>query len=147
MATAGAQGTPHYPTGCQQEFSPLEDVHTVASLLKLYLRELPEPLVPFVYYDKFQTVMRSKLHRHWYAPGFDLVVDSCLCSVGEWCGHCCGGTTKTAYSATKSQLQYFKIRGVSCFLMLSLLMCFHDIVFLSTVGSCMACKSTRKTTR
>ncbi|XP_051533214.1 rho GTPase-activating protein 24-like isoform X3 [Myxocyprinus asiaticus] len=29
------------------------DVHTVASLLKLYLRELPEPLVPFSCYEEF----------------------------------------------------------------------------------------------
>ncbi|XP_043076986.1 rho GTPase-activating protein 24 isoform X2 [Puntigrus tetrazona] len=29
------------------------DVHTVASLLKLYLRELPEPLVPFSRYEEF----------------------------------------------------------------------------------------------
>ncbi|XP_051960686.1 rho GTPase-activating protein 24-like isoform X2 [Xyrauchen texanus] len=29
------------------------DVHTVASLLKLYLRELPEPLVPFSRYEAF----------------------------------------------------------------------------------------------
>ncbi|XP_061603458.1 rho GTPase-activating protein 24 isoform X2 [Phyllopteryx taeniolatus] len=29
------------------------DVHTVASLLKLYLRELPEPVVPFHKYDDF----------------------------------------------------------------------------------------------
>lgn len=29
------------------------DVHTVASLLKLYLRELPEPLVPFSRYQDF----------------------------------------------------------------------------------------------
>ncbi|XP_035383466.1 rho GTPase-activating protein 24 isoform X2 [Electrophorus electricus] len=29
------------------------DVHTVASLLKLYLRELPEPLVPFSRYQEF----------------------------------------------------------------------------------------------
>ncbi|XP_039634947.1 rho GTPase-activating protein 24 isoform X5 [Perca fluviatilis] len=29
------------------------DVHTVASLLKLYLRELPEPVVPFQKYDDF----------------------------------------------------------------------------------------------
>lgn len=31
------------------------DVHTVASLLKLYLRELPEPVVPFSKYDEFLT--------------------------------------------------------------------------------------------
>lgn len=29
------------------------DVHTVASLLKLYLRELPEPLVPFSRYQEY----------------------------------------------------------------------------------------------
>ncbi|XP_019738411.1 rho GTPase-activating protein 24 isoform X2 [Hippocampus comes] len=29
------------------------DVHTVASLLKLYLRELPEPVIPFHKYDDF----------------------------------------------------------------------------------------------
>lgn len=29
------------------------DVHTVASLLKLYLRQLPEPLVPYCHYQDF----------------------------------------------------------------------------------------------
>lgn len=29
------------------------DVHTVASLLKLYLRQLPEPLVPYRRYQDF----------------------------------------------------------------------------------------------
>lgn len=29
------------------------DVHTVASLLKLYLRQLPEPLVPYSHYQDF----------------------------------------------------------------------------------------------
>lgn len=29
------------------------DVHTVASLLKLYLRQLPEPLVPYRRYQEF----------------------------------------------------------------------------------------------
>lgn len=47
--------------GCQLEFSASEDVHSVASLLKLYLRELPEPLVPFVCYPHFQSAVKSKL--------------------------------------------------------------------------------------
>lgn len=46
--------------GCQQDFSPTEDVHNVASLLKLYLRELPEPLVPFVCYSHFHSAVKSK---------------------------------------------------------------------------------------
>lgn len=29
------------------------DVHTVASLLKLYIRELPEPIIPFCKYTQF----------------------------------------------------------------------------------------------
>lgn len=31
------------------------DIHTVASLLKLYLRELPEPVIPFYQYEDFLT--------------------------------------------------------------------------------------------
>ncbi|KAM4852420.1 rho GTPase-activating protein 22 isoform 2-T2 [Thomomys bottae] len=34
-------------------FNSTTDVHTVASLLKLYLRELPEPVIPFARYDDF----------------------------------------------------------------------------------------------
>ncbi|XP_031997883.1 rho GTPase-activating protein 22 isoform X4 [Hylobates moloch] len=34
-------------------FDSTTDVHTVASLLKLYLRELPEPVVPFARYEDF----------------------------------------------------------------------------------------------
>ena len=49
-----------YDCGSQQDFSPSEDVHTVASLLKLYLRELPEPVVPHVYYESFKNATRCK---------------------------------------------------------------------------------------
>ncbi|XP_069782158.1 rho GTPase-activating protein 24 isoform X3 [Narcine bancroftii] len=34
-------------------FDSNTDVHTVASLLKLYLRELPEPVIPYAQYDEF----------------------------------------------------------------------------------------------
>ena len=38
----------------QKAFSSRDtDVHTVASLLKLYLRDLPEPVVPWSQYDGF----------------------------------------------------------------------------------------------
>ncbi|XP_063048159.1 rho GTPase-activating protein 22 [Engraulis encrasicolus] len=40
--------------GDKPQFDSSTDVHTVASLLKLYLRELPEPVVPF---SKFQEFM------------------------------------------------------------------------------------------
>ena len=46
-ASSGAQ-----PHGCPSVCSTT-DVHTVASLLKLYLRELPEPVVPFARYEDF----------------------------------------------------------------------------------------------
>lgn len=35
------------------------DVHTVASLLKLYLRELPEPVVPWTQYHDFLSCTNS----------------------------------------------------------------------------------------
>jgi len=47
-----------YDQGSQHDFPPYEDVHTVASLLKLYLRELPEPVVPFVFYDSFRNAAK-----------------------------------------------------------------------------------------
>lgn len=44
-------------TACQTLFIPTPcsdtDVHTVGSLLKLYLRELPEPVVPWSQYQDF----------------------------------------------------------------------------------------------
>lgn len=44
-------------TECQTLFIPSScsdtDVHTVGSLLKLYLRELPEPVVPWTQYQDF----------------------------------------------------------------------------------------------
>ncbi|XP_053267058.1 rho GTPase-activating protein 24 isoform X4 [Pleuronectes platessa] len=42
-----------FDCGEKPSFDCDTDVHTVASLLKLYLRELPEPVVPFQKYDDF----------------------------------------------------------------------------------------------
>ncbi|XP_028839411.1 rho GTPase-activating protein 24 isoform X3 [Denticeps clupeoides] len=42
-----------FDAGEKPSFNSSTDVHTVASLLKLYLRELPEPVVPFVRYQDF----------------------------------------------------------------------------------------------
>ncbi|XP_056586292.1 rho GTPase-activating protein 24 isoform X1 [Triplophysa dalaica] len=42
-----------FDAGEKPSFDSSTDVHTVASLLKLYLRELPEPLVPYSRYEEF----------------------------------------------------------------------------------------------
>ncbi|XP_053319765.1 rho GTPase-activating protein 25 [Spea bombifrons] len=42
-----------FDAGERPSFSKDTDVHTVASLFKLYLRELPEPVVPWSQYDDF----------------------------------------------------------------------------------------------
>uniref|UniRef100_A0A9J7XIL2 Rho GTPase activating protein 22 n=2 Tax=Cyprinus carpio TaxID=7962 RepID=A0A9J7XIL2_CYPCA len=44
-----------FDCGDKPQFDSNTDVHTVASLLKLYLRELPEPVVPFCKYEDFLT--------------------------------------------------------------------------------------------
>ena len=38
------------------KFKGVEDVHSVGSLLKLYLRELPEPLIPFTFYERYLAI-------------------------------------------------------------------------------------------
>jgi hypothetical protein len=48
-----------YDNGCQFDISVNEDVHTVASLLKLYLRELPQPLIPFEMFDNAVKISRT----------------------------------------------------------------------------------------
>ncbi|XP_069467267.1 rho GTPase-activating protein 22 isoform X2 [Ambystoma mexicanum] len=42
-----------FDRGEKPVFDSSTDVHTVASLLKLYLRELPEPVIPFSMYEDF----------------------------------------------------------------------------------------------
>ncbi|XP_015195665.1 rho GTPase-activating protein 24 isoform X2 [Lepisosteus oculatus] len=44
-----------FDCGEKPSFDCNTDVHTVASLLKLYLRELPEPVIPFAKYEEFLT--------------------------------------------------------------------------------------------
>ncbi|XP_051533075.1 rho GTPase-activating protein 24 isoform X1 [Myxocyprinus asiaticus] len=63
-----------FDCGEKPSFDCNTDVHTVASLLKLYLRELPEPVIPFCKYDEFlactkllskdQDAGMKKLRRH-----------------------------------------------------------------------------------
>lgn len=48
-----------YDSGSQQDFPISEDVHTVASLFKLYLRELPEPVVPFTFYQSYNQALEG----------------------------------------------------------------------------------------
>lgn len=66
------------------------DVHTVASLLKLYIRELPEPIIPFSKYTQFlscaQLLTKDKVMVMKYLPvsfqisfkTFTLIVNTCL---------------------------------------------------------------------
>ncbi len=35
------------------DMSQVEDINTVAGLLKMYLRELPQPLLPYELYSRF----------------------------------------------------------------------------------------------
>lgn len=51
-----------YDSGSQEDFSSAEDVHTVASLLKLYLRELPQPVVPFLFYSSYKEALEGAEH-------------------------------------------------------------------------------------
>ncbi|XP_072770177.1 rho GTPase-activating protein 22 isoform X3 [Nerophis lumbriciformis] len=44
-----------FDCGDKPLFDSNTDVHTVASLMKLYLRELPEPVIPFCKYEDFLT--------------------------------------------------------------------------------------------
>ena len=52
-----------FDSGEQVEFViPEIDVHSVASLLKLYLRELPEPIVPPQFYEPVMKIVQRDMH-------------------------------------------------------------------------------------
>lgn len=57
------------------------DVHTVASLLKLYLRELPEPVIPFSKYEDFLTCAQllAKDEEEVYVQVVLTRVFACIC--------------------------------------------------------------------
>ena len=53
--------TPNFYTGCQLDIPATEDTHTVASLLKLYLRELPKPVIPYNLFNIALKATKCKL--------------------------------------------------------------------------------------
>lgn len=48
-----------YDQGSQKDIPQSEDVHTVASLMKLYIRELPEPVIPHSLFDNCVNTLKS----------------------------------------------------------------------------------------
>lgn len=103
-------------TGFQQQFSSSEDVHTVCSLLKLYLRELPEPLVPFDCYNVFQSAVKSKSLLNLLGTTKHGLS---LCSALHWNGCCSRASAKSSLTATKTEHECTQIPCVSLCLCLS----------------------------
>lgn len=58
--------TIQYCVGSQLDIIASEDVHTVASLLKLYLRELPEPVIPFSLFDDAIRISKGTVYVSWH---------------------------------------------------------------------------------
>ena len=44
--------------------SVLEDIHSVSSLLKMYFRELPNPICTYYLYDKFVEAAKARYRTH-----------------------------------------------------------------------------------
>uniref|UniRef100_A0AAY5EP00 Rho GTPase-activating protein 24 n=1 Tax=Electrophorus electricus TaxID=8005 RepID=A0AAY5EP00_ELEEL len=57
-----------FDCGDKPLFDNNTDIHTVASLLKLYLRELPEPVIPFSKYEDFLTCAQLLLKDEEFGP-------------------------------------------------------------------------------
>ena len=51
----------NYVLGENPDLTQRKEIHAVASLLKLYLRELPEPLIPYDFFEVFLTAAKCKL--------------------------------------------------------------------------------------
>ncbi|KAJ3608137.1 hypothetical protein NHX12_025187 [Muraenolepis orangiensis] len=69
-----------FDCGDKPLFDSNTDTHTVASLLKLYLRELPEPVVPFAKYDDFLSCGVQELENQVSSlplPNFNLLKYIC----------------------------------------------------------------------
>ena len=62
----------HVPTGVDVELGLLDD-HVVSGLLKLWLRHLPDPLIPFSFYDAFSNVLSQ---RTWHLAASSFVLRS-----------------------------------------------------------------------
>uniref|UniRef100_A0A8C5U6B4 Uncharacterized protein n=1 Tax=Malurus cyaneus samueli TaxID=2593467 RepID=A0A8C5U6B4_9PASS len=61
-----------------------EDIHVVTGALKLFLRELPEPLVPFSHFDKFI----AAISEGWDGMGWDGIWDGINGTMGMgWMGY------------------------------------------------------------
>ncbi|GAM17457.1 hypothetical protein SAMD00019534_006320, partial [Acytostelium subglobosum LB1] len=63
-----------FDSGEDINLNDCEDVHTVAGLLKLYLRELPEPLFPFDTYPSFIEIAKSDMPREEKIESLKLLI-------------------------------------------------------------------------
>ncbi|EGG23324.1 RhoGAP domain-containing protein [Cavenderia fasciculata] len=63
-----------FDAGEEVDLNDCEDVHTVAGLLKLYLRELPEPLFPFETYSSFIEISKGDVPKQQKIDSVKLLV-------------------------------------------------------------------------
>lgn len=54
-----------YPAGEKVNLDAVKDPHTLAGLLKLWFRELPEPVLIFRYYSTFLKVSRTRFEHEY----------------------------------------------------------------------------------
>ena len=65
--------------GDNPDLSRRKEIHAVASLLKLYLRELPEPLIPYDFFEVFLTAAKCKSQTYSLYTGSVRVVGNLEC--------------------------------------------------------------------